>query len=123
MELPAKIVDYFQLLNIFAKCFPLMLDWTIMSSRKTPPYRSIVLSISSTMYIIAPQLNHLSTNPKKWSNTLKQFVDNLPTNCLSVFDHFVKLAFKGLNKFENLLHSFLGIPHFSVLISRSKSVR
>ena len=32
----------------------------------------------------------------KWSNTLKQFVGNLPTNCLSVFDHFVGLALKGL---------------------------
>ena len=43
-------------------------------------------------YILKP----LNTNPKKWSNTLKQFVGNLPTNCLSVFDHFVKLALKGL---------------------------
>ena len=32
----------------------------------------------------------------KWSNTLKQFVGKLPTNCLSVFDHFVGLALKGL---------------------------
>ena len=32
----------------------------------------------------------------KWSNALKQFVGNLPTNCLSVFDHFVGLALKGL---------------------------
>ena len=38
----------------------------------------------------------LSANPIKWSNTLKQFVGNLPANCLSVFDHFVKLALKGL---------------------------
>ena len=38
----------------------------------------------------------LSANHTKWSNTLKQFVDNLPTNCLSVFDHFVRLALKGL---------------------------
>ena len=45
------------------------------------------------MYI---PLNPLNANPTKWSNTLKQFVDNLPTNCLSVFDHFVKLALKGL---------------------------
>ena len=37
----------------------------------------------------------LSANPTKWSNTLKQFVGNLPTNYLSVFDHFVKLALKG----------------------------
>ena len=42
-------------------------------------------------------VKHLSTNPTKWLNTLKQFVGNLPTNCLSVFDHFVKLALKGLN--------------------------
>ena len=41
-------------------------------------------------------LNPLSANPTKWSNTLKQFVGNLPTNCLSVFDHFVKFALKGL---------------------------
>ena len=42
-------------------------------------------------------LNPLSTNPTKWSNTLKQFVGNLPTNCLSVFDHFEKLTLKGLS--------------------------
>ena len=41
-------------------------------------------------------LNPLSANPTKWSNTLKQFVGNFPTNCLSVFDHFVRLAVKGL---------------------------
>ena len=41
-------------------------------------------------------INPLSANPTKWSNTLKQFAGNLPTNCLSVFDHLVKLALKGL---------------------------
>ena len=30
----------------------------------------------------------LNAKPSKWSNTLRQFVTNLPTNCLSVFDHF-----------------------------------
>ena len=40
--------------------------------------------------------NPLSTNPPKWSNTLKQVVGKLPTNCLSVFDNFVELALKGL---------------------------
>ena len=38
------------------------------------------------------KLNSLSANPTKWWNTLKQFVGNLPTNCLSVFDHFVGLV-------------------------------
>ena len=40
--------------------------------------------------------NLLGANLTKCSNTLKQFVDSLPTNCLSVFDHFVWLALKGL---------------------------
>ena len=38
----------------------------------------------------------LSANFTKWSNTLKQFLGKLATNCLSVFDHFVGLALKGL---------------------------
>ena len=41
--------------------------------------------------------NPLSANPTKWPITLKQFVGKFPTNCLSVFDHFVKLVLKGLN--------------------------
>ena len=43
-----------------------------------------------------PTINPVRANFTKWSNTLKQFVGNLPTNCLSVFDHFVGLALKGL---------------------------
>ena len=42
-------------------------------------------------------INPLSASFTKWSNTLKQFVGKLPTNCLSVFDHFVGLALKGLS--------------------------
>ena len=44
-------------------------------------------------------VNPLSINPTKWSNTLKQFVGNLPTNCLSVFDRFVKFMLKGLRRY------------------------
>ena len=40
-------------------------------------------------------LNPLSTNPTKCSNTLTIHPQE-PTNCLSVSDHFVGLAFKGL---------------------------
>ena len=47
-------------------------------------------------------INPLYPNPTKWSNTLKQFVGNLPTNCLSVLDHFVVLALKGISKFKRL---------------------
>ena len=39
-------------------------------------------------------INLLSANPTRWSNTLKQFVGNFPTNCLIVFDHFVRLALR-----------------------------
>ena len=41
-------------------------------------------------------LNPLSANFTKWSNTLKQFVGKLPTNCLSVLDHFAGFMLKGL---------------------------
>ena len=44
----------------------------------------------------SPSFNCLRTSPTKWSNTLKQLVSNLPMNCLTVFDHFVILALKGL---------------------------
>ena len=40
--------------------------------------------------------NPFRANPEKWSNTLKQIVGKLPTICLSVFDHFMNLALKGL---------------------------
>ena len=40
--------------------------------------------------------NPFSANFTKWSNRLKKFIGNLPTNCLSVSDHFVGLALKGL---------------------------
>ena len=47
-------------------------------------------------FLLIIVLNPLSASPTKWSNTLKQFVGKLPTNCLSVFGHFVNLALKGL---------------------------
>ena len=40
-------------------------------------------------------VNPWSVNATKWSDTLKQFVGNLPTNCLRLFGHFVGLALKG----------------------------
>ena len=36
--------------------------------------------------------NPLSANITKWSNTLKQVVGKLLTNCLSVFDHIEGLG-------------------------------
>ena len=48
--------------------------------------------------------NTLSARPTTWSNILKQFVGKLPTNCLSVFDHFMGLTLEGLTYiWHNLL--------------------
>ena len=43
--------------------------------------------------------NSLSPKPTKWSNKLKKFVSKFPMNCLGVFEHFVRLALKGLTHF------------------------
>ena len=53
--------------------------------------------LPSFFSIISVLINTLSASFTKWSNTLKQFVAKLETNCLSVFDHFVVSALKGLN--------------------------
>ena len=47
--------------------------------------------------------NPLNANFTKWSNTLKQFGGNLPTNCLSVFDPFVGFVLKGLKAFQSVV--------------------
>ena len=51
-----------------------------------------------------------------------QFVGNLPTNCLSVFDHFMGLALKGLNNTEpNEPNCYCGTENlFGDLGSRQK---
>ena len=58
----------------------------------------------------ASNINPLSANPTKLSNTLKQFVGKLPTNCLSAFGHFVGLALKGLTKIVEVFVTFLFKP-------------
>ena len=55
------------------------------------------------------KLNPLSANFSKWSNTLKQFVGKLAANCLSVFDHFVGLALKGLRHWQCMVSIFFQI--------------
>ena len=54
----------------------------------------LVLTTRNTTHIL---FKPLSANFTKWSNTVKQPVGKLPTNCLSVFDHFLGLALKGLS--------------------------
>ena len=58
-------------------------------------------------YNVFNLMNFLSASITKWSNTLKQFMGKLPTNCLSVFGHFVGLALKGLRIHA---HLWIGAP-------------
>ena len=53
--------------------------------------------------IIIFYVNPLTVNPTKWSNTL-------PTNCLSVFNHFVGLALKGLKyRYDTVFSTFFSL--------------
>ena len=54
----------------------------------------VLLPLSEVHSKLCQTCNPLSVNPTKWSKTLKHFLGKLPTNCLSVFDHFVWLAHK-----------------------------
>ena len=74
----------------FIKCC--RLSWHLCKSKLKS--FSIVSSASHDFFVVT--LSPLIANPTKWPNKLKQFVDKLPTNCLSVFGHFVNLALKGL---------------------------
>ena len=87
-----------------------------------------MLSLSEKLLI-----NPLSAKFIKWSNTLKQFVGKLPTNCLSVFDHFLGLALKGLRKafssldvndqFPVFIQTLLNIiQNFIILVKQGISV-
>ena len=59
--------------------------------------------------ILYSWFNPLNANPEKWSSTLKQIVGNLPTICLSVFDHFMNLPPKGLKSVNHLVFMWTGL--------------
>ena len=63
---------------------------------------AVFLSLKGSSPNFASYINPLSANLTKWSNRLKQYVCNLPTNCLSVFDHFLGLALKGLSEYKRI---------------------
>ena len=78
---------------------------SIANTIRRKPRRTIIFFdvLWKKEYFLLGIFNPLSANPGKWSNTLKQIVGNLPTICLSVFDHFINLALKGLTLNNNLL--------------------
>ena len=59
-------------------------------------YSRILEHIEKNQNVGTYCVNPLNANLTKWSNTLKQFISNLPTKYLRVFDHFVGFALKGL---------------------------
>ena len=68
-----------------------------MTSRDQKCVRSFsTLCMKGLNQITSSFFNSLSAKPKIWSDTLKEFGGNLPTNCLIVFKHFVGLALEGL---------------------------
>ena len=74
---------------------------------------------------VVEHFNLLSANPTKWPNTLKQFVGKLPTNCLSVFGHFVNLVLKRLIYFSDGMSSQLSsrfVFHFLTKIQLEKNI-
>ena len=79
-----------------------------------------VLSVEEEFILVVSHaikhFNPLNANPEKWSNALKQIVGKLPTICLSVFDHFMNLAFKGL--IHKSTHRLLCGNIFTVYVSR-----
>ena len=73
------------------------------------------------MELFSKTVNPLSANPRTWSNTLKQFVGNSPTNCLSVFDHFVILGLKWLTVTSPKVVVWQGSEYASVILARGQT--
>ena len=63
-------------------------------------FEKLIQTLVDKRYFRTRNVNPLSASPTKWSYILKQFVGNLPRNCMSVLDHFVGLALKGLMGYQ-----------------------
>ena len=50
-------------------------------------------------------INPLSANPTKWSNTLKQFVGNLPISCLIWYNQYITQHFLYIDFYASILVS------------------
>ena len=92
-----------KLLGVFSELFHKKLPffWTYFWVTQKHMSQQIFLTILLNLFwLVKPFI----ANFTKWSNILKQFVDNLAANSLSVFDHFVRLRLKGLKyiEFKNL---------------------
>ena len=66
-------------------------NFTLVKVEEVIPVR---VKFFTSCEILFFSFNPLSANFTKWPNTLKQFVRNLPPNCLSVFGHFCGIGAK-----------------------------
>ena len=66
--------------------------WLYKAYYRKLPHKSKFTTTSQQKHLV--NINPLSANPTKWSNTLN--------NSLTVFDHFVILALKGLTSQSSL---------------------
>ena len=96
-------------ITIIRKCYkvdPLYFSCTMLKNEQT--LESLII-LWSAFTVFRHLLNPFNFNPTKWSNTLKQFVGKMPTNCLSVFDHFVRPTFNGLSTTRRAARRWLSI--------------
>ena len=84
---------FIDFLHLFVIYFQIEASFTILNTSQIFWLTCWLLDLRC----LSNKINPLTANLTKWSNTFTQFVGNLPTNCLSMFDHFVELALKGLN--------------------------
>ena len=61
-------------------------------------FKPLLKTVMFCVLVIYEAINPLSANPRKWSNTFKQFIGNLSTDSLSMLDHFVELALTELRE-------------------------
>ena len=77
---------------------PIQKSYTLYQKKLPYIYSEVFGKWASFVQVFSVQCNPLIVNPKKWSNTLKQFVGNLPTNYLGACDHSVGLVLKGFKR-------------------------
>ena len=81
--------------RLWHRCIPLnFVKFLRTSFLQNTSRRLLLKSWTHFWYISTNNIQTYNKRTTKWPNTLKQFVNNLPTNCLSVFGHFMGLAFK-----------------------------
>ena len=78
--------------------------FNIIHEKVITKQKTSVILLVKLHTIILDLLNPLNVNPRKWSDTFKQFVSNLPTNCLVCLTILWSWHLKGQNSNEKHHH-------------------